>query len=141
MRPWSRRTKRQPVSTRAFLPSANRVVIAAWGAKRSPPVRTPPVDLDKIPEVRVLMRWDDSTRSVRRKIGDREFADDAELQKAIADAHDAWTKQGKPDAPVTIDADGRVPWNQVIDVVNIIKRCGINKIEFAMGTPPKKTPK
>jgi biopolymer transport protein ExbD len=94
--------------------------------------------LDLISEVRVAMVWDDSTRTIHRKLLTREIPDDGELQRAIHEAHDAWVAKGKPDAPVTIDADGRIPWNEVINVVNIIKRCDINKIEFAMGAAPKK---
>jgi biopolymer transport protein ExbD len=75
---------------------------------------------------------------VVRKIGGREYADDAALEAAIRSGHDAWAKKGLPDAPVTIDADSRVAWNEVIKVVNIVKRCGIEKIEFAMGAPPEK---
>jgi len=94
--------------------------------------------LDLISEVRVALLWDDNTRTVHRKLLTREIPDDGELKAAIAQAHDAWVQKGKPDAPVTIDADGRIPWNEVINVVNIIKRCDINKIEFAMGAAPKK---
>jgi biopolymer transport protein ExbD len=39
---------------------------------------------------------------------------------------------------VTIDAESDVPWDAVVGVVNLIKRCGIDKIEFAMGAPPQK---
>ncbi len=94
--------------------------------------------LELISEVRVAMLWDENSRVIHRKLLTREIPDDAELQKAIYDAHQAWVQKGKPDAPVTIDADPRIPWNAVINVVNIIKRCDINKIEFAMGAAPKK---
>jgi biopolymer transport protein ExbD len=42
----------------------------------------------------------------------------------------------KPDTPVTIDAEPRVPWNDVIDVMNLCKRNRIDNIEFALGAPP-----
>lgn len=125
-----------------------RVVVDDRGWTRS----SPPGDDEKttksgrlpvfstIPDVRVTLIWDETTQTVHRKLGDREYADDAELQKAIAAAHDALDKDGHADAPVTIDADSRVAWNCVIGVVNIIKRCGIDKIEFAMGEAPKKQP-
>jgi biopolymer transport protein ExbD len=35
--------------------------------------------------------------------------------------------------PLTIDGDTRVPWRDVIQVVNIAKKVGIEKIEFAYG--------
>ena len=96
--------------------------------------------LDLIKEVRVALLWDEQKNVVVRKLGTREFGDDPSLQEAIAKAHQMWVDQGKPDAPVTIDADRRCPWAQVVNVVNLIKRCQINKIEFALGAPPKKTP-
>ena len=94
--------------------------------------------LDLISEVRVALLWDENTQTMTRKMGVRSIADDDELQRSIKEAHDAWVTKGKPDAPVTIDADARIPWSEVITVVNIIKRNGIEKIEFAMGAPPKK---
>ena len=94
--------------------------------------------LDLISEVRVALTWEEATQSIRRKMTVREFPNDEDLQKAIAEAHQAWVTKGKPDAPVTIDADARIPWNEVVKVVNIIKRCNIEKIEFAMGAPPAK---
>ena len=94
--------------------------------------------LDLISEVRVALIWDEAKQELTRKMGVRSIPDDADLQKSIQEAHDAWVAKGKPDAPVTIDGDTRIPWSEVITVVNIIKRCGIDKIEFAMGAPPKK---
>jgi biopolymer transport protein ExbD len=109
--------------------------------KDPPPNSNPPTksdELDALPQVRVVMSWDESTYSIHRRIGVVEHRDDGALQKAIAEAHKALVDQGEPEAFVTIDADGRVPWKEVTNVVDVIKRCGITKIEFAMGSPPKK---
>jgi biopolymer transport protein ExbD len=95
-------------------------------------------DLNLISEVRVALLWDENKQEVTRKMGVRSIPQDDDLQKSISEAHQAWVQKGKPDAPVTIDADKRIPWSEVINVVNIIKRCGIEKIEFAMGAPPTK---
>ena len=97
-------------------------------------------DRSQFSEVLVTMRWDESMFTVHRTIDGREFANDDDLASAIKAAHDEWVKKGKPDAPVTIAADARVPWNQIMDVVNLIKRCDIEKIEFALGPPVQKTP-
>jgi len=94
--------------------------------------------LDLISEVRVAMDWDEARGLVVRKMNVREFPNDDDLQKAIAAAHKAWEEKGKPDAPVTIDADSRIPTGEVVKVMNLVKRCGIEKIEFAMGAPPAK---
>ena len=42
----------------------------------------------------------------------------------------------KPETPVTIDAEAKVPWNEVINVMNICKKNRIDNIEFALGAPP-----
>jgi biopolymer transport protein ExbD len=40
---------------------------------------------------------------------------------------------------VIIDAEARVPWRDVVTVVNLCRRNNIEKIEFAFGAPsPKK---
>ena len=94
--------------------------------------------LDLISEVRIAILWDENTQQIHRKMGVREIPDDGDLQRSITEAHQAWVQKGKPDAPVTIDADARIPWSEVVNVVNIIKLAQIEKIEFAMGAPPKK---
>jgi biopolymer transport protein ExbD len=45
----------------------------------------------------------------------------------------AWQAHDGKDVPVTIDADSRVPWKDVMTVMNLAKREGVGKIEFAFG--------
>jgi biopolymer transport protein ExbD len=87
-------------------------------------------------EIRVALLWDEKTQTVVRKLGVRDVPDDAELEHLLDGAKDAWSQRGLPDAPLTIDADVRVPWEQVTTVVNLAKRRGIAKIEFALGAKP-----
>jgi biopolymer transport protein ExbD len=87
-------------------------------------------------EVRVAVYWDEANNTVVRQLGNRMIRDDEELQALIKEAYDDFISLGKLDAPVTIDADGRVPWTEVINIVNICKRVQIEKIEFAMGAGP-----
>jgi biopolymer transport protein ExbD len=94
--------------------------------------------LDLISEVRVALLWDENSQTMTRRMGVRSIPADDDLKNAISEAHQAWVTKGKPEAPVTIDGDPRIPWSEVITVVNIIKECGIEKIEFAMGAPPKR---
>jgi biopolymer transport protein ExbD len=89
-----------------------------------------------IQEIRVAVYWDEPNARVVRQLGNRMIANDEELQALIAEAHADFVKLNKPDTPVTIDADGRVPWSEVINIVNICKRDQIDKIEFAMGVGP-----
>jgi len=36
--------------------------------------------------------------------------------------------------PAVLDAEARVPWGELVDVVNLCKRAGIERVEFAL--PP-----
>ena len=89
-----------------------------------------------IEEIRVAMFYDDKTGKTVRQLGTRRVEDDATLQQLIKDAHDDFVRLNKPDTPVTIDAESKVPWREVITVMNLCKRNGIDKIEFAMGQAP-----
>lgn len=91
-----------------------------------------------IKEIRVALFWDDTKQEAVRKYQTRFVPEDAELQQIISAAYDDFKRMNNPDVPLTIDADPRVPWRSVIDVVNIAKRCGVDKIEFAYGAENSK---
>jgi len=93
-------------------------------------------DATILDEVRVAMWWDEGKQETVRQLGQRRISTDEELATLVKQGHDAWVQQNKPDTPVTIDAEARVPWDAVINVVNICKRNRIDKIEFALGAPP-----
>jgi biopolymer transport protein ExbD len=92
-----------------------------------------------IEEVRVALLWDEVKGEVNRKIGTRLMPDDDVLQGAIKSAKDDYQALKKTDPSFTIDADKRVPWHEVVTVMNLAKRVGIEKIEFAFGAPPPGT--
>jgi biopolymer transport protein ExbD len=87
-------------------------------------------------EVRVALTWDENGQRTIRQLRDRRVDTDEELSTLIKEAHDDWVRMNKPDTPVTIDAEARVPWEDVIKVMNICKSNRIDKIEFALGAPP-----
>ncbi|MBI1850772.1 MAG: biopolymer transporter ExbD [Planctomycetes bacterium] len=89
-----------------------------------------------IEEIRVAMFWDAQNERAVRQLGQRRVDTDQELQQLLKEAHDDYVRLNKPDVPVTIDADARIPWREVVNVVNICKRDQIDKIEFAFGAPP-----
>src|SRR5262245_12728473 len=70
-----------------------------------------------IQEVRVALFWDEGKQDTVRKIGTRFVPDDGELQQLITDAHTGFVRLNQPDVPLTIDADLRVPWEDVITVM------------------------
>jgi len=87
-------------------------------------------------EIRVALQWDEQTELTQRMLGTRKVPNDDELQQLIKSAYDDFVKLNRPDIPVTIDAEARVPMDDVIRVVNICKRNKIDNIEFALGAPP-----
>ena len=91
------------------------------------------VSPDQLIEIRVAMFWDETNQKTLRQLGTRKVQSDEELQQLIKQGFDDNQRTGHPDVPVTIDADVRVPWKDVITVVNLCKRERIEKIEFAMG--------
>lgn len=90
-----------------------------------------------IEEVRVALFWNEAKQQVERKIGRRIVPEDSELQQLIADSFADFKKLGKDDIGLTIDADTAVPWDAVVRVINLSKRVGVQKIEFALGTKEK----
>lgn len=88
-------------------------------------------------EIRVAMFWDSVKEKVVRQYGTRIVSTDDELQALIKGAHDDYVRSNKPDVPVIIDGDARIPWVEVINVVNMCKRLDIDKIEFALGQADK----
>lgn len=90
-----------------------------------------------IQEIRVAMFWDEPTQTTIRQLGSRKVKTDDELQQLIKSGYDDAVRTGRPDMPVTIDAGEKVPWKDVITVVNLCKREKINSIEFAFGAPAK----
>lgn len=84
-------------------------------------------------EMRVAIYWDEQKGEVVRQYGVRVIRDDEELETLIRGANDDFKKVGKSDVPVIIDGDARIPWAEVMTIVNIAKRLGIEKIQFALG--------
>jgi biopolymer transport protein ExbD len=94
--------------------------------------------VDTLPvEIRIAMLWDPQKEKVIRQYGTRIVPNDDELLALIKGAHEDYVRNNKPDVPVIIDGDARVPWNAVVTVVNMAKRLDIDKIEFALGQADK----
>src|ERR1043165_8772913 len=89
-----------------------------------------------LPEIRVALQWDDASETVTRLLGTRRVPSDDELQALIKGQYDDAKRLNRNDMPVTIDAEARVPMDEVVKVVNICKRNQIENIEFALGAPP-----
>jgi biopolymer transport protein ExbD len=90
-----------------------------------------------IQEIRVALFWDDVNRNVVRKMGTRIVPEDDQLLKLISDSYEDFKRLNKPDVGLTIDADFRVPWESVVGVMNLGKKAGVAKVEFAAGAQSK----
>jgi biopolymer transport protein ExbD len=110
----------------------------AWLPRTTGLGPVPHLDIDPIVELRVALFWNETTRHAVRKLGSRLVATDEELERLLQGARDDCVRLGKPIVPLTIDADGRVPWSDVVDVVNLGKKSGIDRIEFAFPSPAAK---
>ena len=89
-----------------------------------------------IDEIRIAMFYDEKTQTTARVLGARRVKDDAELQQLVKSAYSDHMKlsKGPDDQPsVTIDADAKIPWHEVVTVINLCARESIRKIEFAFG--------
>ena len=86
-----------------------------------------------IQEIRVALFWNEATGEVTRKIGTRVVPEDERLQELLAESFADFKRLNKPDMSLTIDADPKVPWQEVVNVINLGKRVGIEKVEFAFG--------
>ncbi len=91
-----------------------------------------------IQEVRVALFWDEDNQKSIRKFGTRVVPDDDELRQLLYDAYQGFVRLNQPDTGLTIDGDLRVPWEDIIGVINVAKRAGIDKVEFAYNAPTKK---
>ena len=90
-----------------------------------------------IQEIRVALFWDEVNSTVVRKMGTRIVPEDEQLLKLIVDSYEDFKRLDQPDVGLTIDGDARVPWSSVVQVMNLSKKAGVGKIEFASGPAPK----
>ena len=92
-----------------------------------------PIQDMAIEEIRVALFWDDASKTVIRQFGKTIIRDDNQLQALIRDSYADRVRLGRPETPVIVDAAEMVPWREVVNVVNLSKREGVDKIEFAAG--------
>ncbi|HLD36386.1 MAG TPA: biopolymer transporter ExbD [Planctomycetota bacterium] len=92
-------------------------------------------------EVRIKLAYsEDAPLLTRIKVGDREFKDwDALLSHMRSISESLVTPSGDV-IPVKIDSDEMIPTQSVVNALNICKKAGVQKTEFAAKTsaPPKK---
>lgn len=85
-------------------------------------------------EMRVALFWDEFRGSVSRHYGLREVAGEDELEALLAGSLRDGIALGAARAPLVVDGDPRVPWREVVAVMNIGRRIGVQDIQLASHT-------
>jgi len=83
-------------------------------------------------EIRFALFWDEAKKETLIKFGTR-YIKEEEVQGLIREAKADYERIQKPDVPVIVDGDRRVPWESVLRIVNFAKRENVVNIEFAAG--------
>ena len=84
-------------------------------------------------EMRVVLRWKPETREVTRRFGHRDLRDAGELAQVVREAHAELVRRNAPPEPLILDAESGVPWAAAIEVVDLGRELGIERLEFALG--------
>jgi biopolymer transport protein ExbD len=103
----------------------------AWLPKDAGTAQT--IQLPK--EIRIAIYWDAQHAVARLQMGTRLVEDGAALRTLLRGARDDFAEGGGESVPVVIDADGRVPWKDVIGVIDACRELHLDRIEFALGKP------
>ena len=85
-------------------------------------------------EIKVVVTWDAGRNATLRRIGNRPpVANDAELMQTILSMAADYRRVGKDDFPVLIQASREVPWQDVVHIMDLCKREGMERLEFLAG--------
>jgi biopolymer transport protein ExbD len=92
--------------------------------------RVPVAATEATDGVRVAVFWDAKNAAPIRKIGTRMVKSDDEFLALLSNVQQDFQKVEKPDAVVSIDAAGEVPWRDLTQVIAACRKAGWKKIEF-----------
>ena len=84
------------------------------------------------PAARIALFFDSGKQATVVQFGHRVVRDTSELEALLREAREDARRGKHPDAPAILDADGRVPWGDVVAVVNLCRRTGIQDVRFAL---------
>lgn len=94
-----------------------------------------PVPNPILEEVRVFMKFDEATGATIRKVNAQLINSDEEMGSILVERIEKFKSLNRPDTPVIVDADPKVPWKDVILVMDICKRNKLEKVELAAPMP------
>ncbi len=85
-----------------------------------------------IDDIRIVIEWDDRNGTALRRLGSRPpAASDEELISSVLSMADRQRKLNNKDFPVLLEVARRVPWREVIHVMDLCKKEKLERIEFA----------
>jgi biopolymer transport protein ExbD len=92
-----------------------------------------------IDPARIILSWDTATNSLQRIFGQgRPIPSGPEGDRLLADLLEAQRagdqRLGRAPSPVLIDSGPAVPWTFVVEVMDIARDAGCDRIEFGYGT-------
>jgi len=91
-------------------------------------------------EVRIKLAFSESAPLLTRiKVGDKEYDWDS-LYKHMQGLSASLVTPSGDIIPVKIDSDEKIPVQSVVNALNICKKAGVQKTEFAAKTSPGKKP-
>ena len=94
-----------------------------------------------IDEIRVIMSWNAGANKLERLFGQQVVPSNEEgnrkLTALIKDSYNDYKARGNPNVPLILDVGPKVPWKYVVEVLDLGKDAGVQKLEFGMGTQLK----
>ena len=81
-------------------------------------------------EIRITMSWDQAAGSTLLRVGAGAYLAEAEMLRQVRQMRDEYTRAGKTDLPVFIDAESVVPWKDVVHIMDRCKQEEIGRIEL-----------
>jgi biopolymer transport protein ExbD len=90
-------------------------------------------------EIRIVLDRDLRAATTTRRVGSRPPAEsDAVLVEVVVSMTADYVKLGRKDFSVLIDAGRNVPWDDVVHVMDLLKKERIERIEFT-APPPRRS--
>jgi biopolymer transport protein ExbD len=93
-----------------------------------------------IDEMRIVLSWDSERNRLDRLFGlnacAADHAGDEKLKRLIKDSHADAKRAGTPDVPLILDVGPKVPWKCVVDVFDLARDAGVQRLQFGMGNQP-----
>ncbi|MBI3099882.1 MAG: biopolymer transporter ExbD [Planctomycetes bacterium] len=86
-------------------------------------------------EITVDVEFDEATKTSKYFVGESTYTDVDQVIDVVQKVYDQFRDQPKP-APVKLRAQPKVPWRDVIAVVDGCKKRNITNVEFQAAPPP-----